>query len=249
MRRREIKKFGIILGMVVLGLIIICCLGLAQNKNINSKAESLNFNVKEDSLEYILNNAEEVTIEKKILSLKKKYYIKVDDVLVGEVTGKFITAFGDKLTMTDVNGNVVKSEYQIKRLGLTQRESFNVSLDRLAEIVDANDVTTGYIGEEKIKDLFKLKHTQYFYDSSKTKIGSAEPSRIFLCKDYDIFDTEGNIVYRVDGNIFSLSNKSTIYKTGESEIEMADVIFYTIIENSIIDSKTSSSDSSSQKKN
>ena len=36
MRRREIKKFGIILGMVVLGLIIVCCLGLAQNKNINS---------------------------------------------------------------------------------------------------------------------------------------------------------------------------------------------------------------------
>ena len=220
-----------------------------MDKLFDKKSSDL-FDIKKQSLEEILDNTSTINLEKQIFSLKKHYYILVDDVVVGEVTGKVFPIFGDTLTLTDTKGNIIKTEYQVKRLGPTHNKTFNFSLSRLAEIHDSNGNINGYIGEEKLKDFFKITHRQYFYDKDMNKIASAKPDFFMLCKDYKISDINNNVDYIIDGNIFSLSSKSTIKVNDDSEISQEDAIFYNIIENSILDGATkgSSSSSSSKKK-
>lgn len=231
-----IKKTYIVLGLIALIIAGILAINIPQNNRLSKTFDS------DISLSTLLNDAKEIKIEKKIFSLKKHYYILIDDVVVGEVTGKVFPIFGDKLTMKDVNGNIIKSEYQVKRLGFSEKNGFNISLNRLAEIVDSSDNTTGYIGEEKLKNLFSFNHIQYFYDANKNKNGYAKrDSILFPTKDYTVYNNDGTEAYSIDGNIFSLSNKATITKKDSSNIDIEDVIFYTIIENSIIDYQSASS--------
>lgn len=115
--------------------------GIKSTELINPKAQTF---------EEIMNISNEITLEKKIFSFKKHYYILSDGVLVGEVTGKLFPIFGDTLKLKDINGNLIKKENQIKRLGLTQVKLFNISINRLAQVKDSNGNITGYIGEQKI---------------------------------------------------------------------------------------------------
>lgn len=212
------------------------------------KTSSDLFDIENQSLEEILDEASEIEIQRQIFSFRKHYYISVDDVVVGEVKGRFFTPFGDKLEIFDSKGNVVKTEHQIKRLGPTYGSLFNISLNRLSEISDADGNITGYIGEEKLKDFWRLNHRQYFYDASGKKIGTGKQKFFILCKNYTITNPEGNEAYDIDGNIFSLRSKYIIRKNDKMDIEEEDVIFYTIIENSILDSKNNESSSKSKGK-
>lgn len=214
-----------------------------QMNNLFDKTTSNKFDIKNDSLEDILDNTDSFKIEKQIFSLKKHYYVLVDDVIVAEITGKFFPIFGDTLEMVDANGKLVKVEHQVKRLGPTKDKLFNFSIDRLAKIQDRDGNTTGYIGEEKIKDFFKLSHRQHFFDKNGNKIGKGKQDFIFS-KDLTVSDMNDNIDYIIDGNILSFSSKATITKKDNTEINEEDVIFYNIIEDSI----TNGSSSSSKKK-
>lgn len=225
-----------------------CFIHNNQMDKLFDKKSSELFDIKKQSLEEILDNASIINLEKQIFSLKKHYYILVDDVVVGEVTGKIFSIFGDTLTMTDTKGNVVKTEYQVKRVGPTHNKTFNLSLNRVAEIHDSKGNIDGYIGEEKLKDFWKLNHRQYFYDKDGNKIASAKPDFFIFSKDYKISDLNNNTDYIIDGNFFSISSKSLIKINDDSEISQEDAIFYNIIENSIIDGLAKGSSSSSSKK-
>ncbi|WP_148315471.1 hypothetical protein [Clostridium culturomicium] len=208
--------------------------------------ESTNLvNPNTQSFEEILSSSKEIAMEKKILSIRKHYYIMSDGVLIGEVKGKLFPFFGDVLELKDIHGNIIKKESQIKRLGLTQVKLFNVSIDRLAQIEDSTQTITGYIGEEKLKDWWKIKRIQYFYNSDFEKEGTGKPDSFFLNKDFKIFDNDGEVDYVIDGNFFSPTSNFTLDIIDNSDIAIEDVIFYTIIENSIINSKLSESGSSS----
>lgn len=246
MKQKKVLKVALVLSLIVgIGIFI----HVSQMNRIYKKVYSSTVNVNEEGLEEILDNSSEIRLERKIFSLKKHYYILCDGVLVGEVTGKVLPVFGDILELKDINGNLIKKEYQVKRMGPTNGKAFNLSFDRLAEIKDKDDNVTSYIGEEKIKDLLKLNHNQYFYNSEYGKIGTGKTDFFILCKDYKVYDNDKNIDYVIDGNIFSLASKYTIYKKDSSNIDEEDIIFYTIIENSIINSKiTNSSGSSSSNK-
>ena len=234
-----------IVGLIFLGLFFI---NNSQIDRVSKNNSSKIVNTKTQSLEEILYSSKEIKLEKKILSFRKHYYIFSDGVLVGEVKGKMFPLFGDTLELRDVKGNLIKREKQIKRFGLTQEKLFNVSFDRLAKVEDSNKKLTGYIGEEKLKDFWKVNHILYFYDENFSKIGKARPDFFILSKDYKVFDKDNNIDYVIDGNIFSLTSKYTINIKDNSDIDVEDVIFYTIIENSIINSKTTSSTKSTPKK-
>lgn len=243
------SKIGLTIILLIVFIIGSCLLiHRVQMNSLFKKTSSELFDINNESLEEILDNASTFKIQKQIFSLKKHYFITVDNVVVGEVTGKLLRIFGDRLEMTDAKGNIVKSEYQIKRFGPTNGSLFNLSFSRLAEIKDSAGTVTGYIGEEKLKDFWKLTHRQYFYNKNAEQIGSAKPDFFILSKDYKISDTNDNIDYIVDGNIFSLSSKATITKNENADVDEESVIFYTIIENSIIDSKTSDSSSSDSSK-
>lgn len=232
--------------IIIAGLVLFVFLWhqLQMNRVFGTEASNL-VNPKTQSFEEILSISKEITMEKKILSLRKHYYIMSDGVLIGEVTGKLFPLFGDVLELKDIHGNIIKKESQIKRLGLTQVKLFNISMDRLAQIEDETQTVTGYIGEEKLKDWWKIKHIQYFYNSDFQKEGTGKPDSFFLNKDFKVFDNEGELDYIIDGNFFSPTSKFTLDIIDNSDIEIEDVIFYTIIENSIINSKLSESVSNS----
>lgn len=236
--------------LIIIVLLVLCIFFLHQgqmNRVFGTKSTDL-VNPKTQSFEEILENSQKITMEKKLLSIRKHYYIMSDGVLIGEVRGKLFPLFGDTLELKDIHGNLIKKESQIKRLGLTQIKLFNVSIDRLAQIEDENNNVTGYIGEEKLKDWWKIKRIQYFYNSDYEKEGSGKPDSFFFNKDFKVFDNEDNLDYIIDGNFFSPTSKFTLNIEDSSDIEIEDVIFYTIIENSIINSKLNESSSSNSSK-
>ena len=188
-------------------------------------------------------------MKKRLFSFRKHYYILSDVVLIGEVTGKLFPVFGDTLKLKDVNGAVIKEESQIKRLGFTQEKLFNISINRLGKVEDSNGNTTGYIGEEKLQDFWKLKHILYFYDENYNKLGKGIEENLFFNKDYNILDNNKNVDYIIDGKHFSLTDDTTIEIIDSSDIPIEDAIFYTIIEKSISSSKSKSSSSNSGKSN
>lgn len=241
MKKSIFNKITIgIAGLALMSIIGVKC---HQVQKINQMKANYNYQYSDDTtLENILDNSDDFSLQRKFLSFfGKKYYIVVEDVVVGEVTGKFISAFGDKLDLTDAKGNVVRSETQIKRFGPTEGSLFNISINRLAKIKDSNDSTIGYIGEEKLKDLFSFRTILHFYDSEKTELGKAYPSFFTFSKDHKVFDTSDNIDYTIDGRVFSL--KSNISKVdNDTLIDEEDVIFYTIISDSIHREKSNSSD-------
>lgn len=232
--------------IIIAGLILgIFLLHQAQMNRVFGTESTNLVNPYTQSFEEILSSSKEISMEKKILSIRKHYYIMSDGVLIGEVKGKLFPFFGDVLELKDIHGNIIKKESQIKRLGLTQVKLFNVSIDRLAQIEDSTQTITGYIGEEKLKDWWKIKRIQYFYNSDFEKEGTGKPDSFFLNKDFKIFDNDGEVDYVIDGNFFSPTSKFTLDIIDNSDIAIEDVIFYTIIENSIINSKLSESGSSS----
>lgn len=246
---RIVNKFvKVVCGILVFILLWTLVFYIAQKIRIFGKESTDIINPKTQSFEEIIELSDEITMEKKLFSFRKHYYILSDGVLVGEVKGKLFPIFGDTLQLKDIHGNLIKKESQIKRLGLTQVKLFNISINRLAKIEDANGNTTGYIGEQKQNDFWRLKRVQYFYDENHNKEGRAMPDAILFCKDYKIYDEDDNIDYVIDGNYFSPTHKYKIKIKDKSDIDVEDAIFYTIIENSIISSKTKESSSSSNKK-
>lgn len=233
----------------ILILILVCTLGfyIAQRIRVFGTTSTELINPQTQSFDEMIDNSTEITIEKKIFSFKKHYYILSDGVLIGEVTGKLFPIFGDTLKLKDIHGNLIKKESQIKRLGLTQVKLFNISINRLAQIEDSEGNTTGYIGEQKLKDFWRLKRVQYFYDKDHNNLGKAIPDTILFCRDYKIFDNNDNVDYIIDGNIFSPTHKYTITIKDSNDIAVEDAIFYTIIENSIANSKLKESNSKSSK--
>lgn len=220
---------------------------IAQKVRVFGTSSTDLINPKVQTFDEIMTVSNEITIEKKIFSFRKHYYILSDGVLVGEVTGKLFPIFGDTLNLKDVNGNIIKKESQIKRLGLTQVKLFNFSINRLAQVEDGDGNITGYIGEQKLTDFWRLKRVEYFYDINYEKLGKGIPDSIILCRDYKIFDTDNNIDYIIDGSIFSPTHKYKITINDTSDIDVEDAIFYTIIENSIRTDKLKESSSSSNK--
>ena len=220
---------------------------IAQKVRVFGTSSTDLINPKVQTFDEIMTVSNEITIEKKIFSFRKHYYILSDGVLVGEVTGKLFPIFGDTLNLKDVNGNIIKKESQIKRLGLTQVKLFNLSINRLAQVEDGDGNITGYIGEQKLTDFWRLKRVEYFYDTNYKKLGKGIPDSIILCRDYKIFDTDNNIDYIIDGSIFSPTHKYKITINDTSDIDVEDAIFYTIIENSIRTDKLKESSSSSNK--
>lgn len=246
---RIVNKFiKVVCGILIFILLLTLGFYIAQKVRVFAKDSTDIINTRTQSFEEIIELSDEITIEKKLFSLRKHYYILSDGVLIGEVKGKLFPIFGDTLQLKDVHGNLIKKESQIKRLGLTQVKLFNISINRLAKVEDANGDTTGYIGEEKQRDFWRLKRVQYFYDKNRNKEGRATPDAILFCKDYKIYDNENNVDYVIDGSFFSPTHKYKIKIKDKSDIDVEDAIFYTIIENSIINSKIKESSSSSNKK-
>lgn len=169
----------------------------------------------------LLKNAQIIEVSEDPFSANREYDITIDGEEFGEVEGKYFNVTGDVFTLEDEAGNVWGSEKQIKRWG--------VKLNRLAEVMSPEGATVGYIGEEKVKDLFKYGYSFHFYDTAKNEIGHSDQVFFSLTKQYKIKDNNGNLLYKIKGDFLSLVNTYTIEVIDSSVVPVEQAIFLTCI--------------------
>lgn len=173
----------------------------------------------------VLNNTKEIIVTKDLVSLNKSYEISIDGNTFGDVDGKFVNVTGDKLTIKDNKGNIISSEKQIKR--------WNIKLNRLAEVYNDKEEVVGYIGEEKINDMFKLGYNFHFYDKNKNEIGILKQKVLSFLDTFKIYDNSGKLCYEIKANLTLISDKYTITVHDSGTIPAEQVVYLTIILNSI----------------
>ncbi len=139
---------------------------------------------------------------------------------------------GDTFRLMDTNNRLIASKKQIERWG--------IKLNRLAQIYDANQNVTGYIGEQVIQNLFTPGYTFHFYDKNKTEIAVAKQDIFNLLDVFTIKDTQGNLLYTIKQqfNLFGNTYELMLHQTSVVPVEQA--IFLTCILDAI---KTSPSQS------
>lgn len=117
------------------------------------------------------------------------YNIWVDDLVIGRVEGKTITAFGDVFTLTMSDGTVLAYEKEHKKF---------FKLNRSASVYDSENRLTGYIGEEYWEDLFSWSYVFHFYDRNKNEIGTSKKLGKSVWNDHDLYGASGSEDYSID---------------------------------------------------
>lgn len=178
----------------------------------------------EESLQR-LNTAKEISLEENILTYNNSYDVKINDKKFGSINGEYIHFTGDTFTFTNNNDLEIASEKQIKRWG--------IKLNRLAEIYDANGEVSGYIGEEKINDLFKIGYKFHFYDKDKNELGYIKKQYFSILDHFDIYNMENEIVYTIDKDLTMFADRYTIKVIDNKDISADKAIFATAIMHAI----------------
>lgn len=227
------KKFKI---SITLMLLLLTITNITSCSTTNTNQNHLNNNttitdsndIKISEIESSLDklaNAKSITVKKDLISLNNSYSIQIDDEDFGSVSGKYVNITGDKFSLKDLNGNVLLSEKQIKRWG--------VKLNRLAEVYDHNDNIIGYIGEEKIEDLFKVGYTFHFYDKDKNEIASSNQKFFSLLDTFKIYDDNKNLCFEINEEFTLIYEKYTITVHDNSTVSSGEAILLTTILNAI----------------
>ena len=179
-----------------------------------------------------LESATTITVKEKLFTLNESYDIYADNKKVAKVKGKYIALTGDVFTLTDLNGNKIASEKQIKR--------WNIKLNRLAEVFDSSGKTTGFIGEKVLKDLFKFGTTFHFFDINKNEIAECREDVFNFLYKFNIKDNNGTKLYTINQKL-SLASKFEIdVLKNDSAVSVIDAIFVTCIMNEIRQAKEKS---------
>ena len=227
-----IGKKKIIIGIILSSMMFTGCGKTSADKNtttsISTKVEQnkdTSSNSKKQDLLNALNNAKEIEVKEKLVSIGAGYDVYADGVHVGEIKGKYINVTGDVFELKDLDGNVVKSEKQIKR--------WNLKLNRMAEVYDKDKNVSGYIGEEKIKDMFSLGYKFHFYDKDKNEIGYTDQKVLSFTDTFKVYDMDNNLDYIIKGELISLTSSYDIEVNDTSDVKAEDVVFYTAIQNEI----------------
>ena len=188
-----------------------------------------------------LANAKTIKVTTDIVSLNSGHTIYVDDDKFGTINGKYVNITGDKFTFKSKDGTILASEKQIKR--------WNVKLNRLAEVYDFEGNIVGYIGEEKIKDMFKYGYVFHFYDKDKNEIGYTNKQFISLMDTYKIFNMSDELCYEVKENFNLIQDSYDIEVINSNDIPAEQAIFFTSIVNAIRNADTSKKSNKNNKKN
>lgn len=221
----------ILVGIISTGLLTGCGqTNIVETKN-NDKAILYNQSEEEKDLLDILKSSKNIVLEEKFVKAKKDYRIIADGEEVGRISGKYINLTGEVLELSDMEGNVKKIEKQSKRWG--------VKINRMGSIQNVDGSITGYIGEEKIKDMFKIGHRYHIYNSDREEVGTSKEEIFSVTKKMDIYDMDGNIDYEIDKKVLSLTNSFDIKIKDNSNINVEDILFYTVIQNEISNSEES----------
>lgn len=215
------RYFFSIIAIVVILLLVGCS---SEIKDTNDDESSL-----PEDYSSLIEEATTVNVKERFVSLTKTYDVYVDGKEIGSVSGEYVNITGDIFTLTDANGNEIAKEKQIKRWG--------VRLNRLANLMDQDGNTTGYIGEEYFTDFFSLsKYNFHIYDSNKNERGYTQEEIMSLYYEFNVYNAStGEILFNISKQL-DMVDSYKIVKKQDSDISMKDIIFLTCIIDAIEDS-------------
>lgn len=223
------KKIIILTLIAAFSTSLISCTKINKNTTIVDNTVNSNEEITAGIAIDMLNNAKKISVINNIISLNNSYDIYTDGNKVGTIEGKYINITGDKFVFKSKNGEIIGSEQQIKRWG--------VKLNRLAEIYNNLNDPIGYIGEEKIKDLFKIGVKFHFYDKDKNEIGYTDKPMFSIIEHFKILDSNNNLLYKIDKRVFSVSDTYDIEVINNKKVPVEQAIYITAIINAINKSK------------
>lgn len=225
----------IITGIIVCTLSIgfIGCDEPVQNSNENivasqQQVEKDNSKSIEDSFKK-LNEAKKISIEENVFAINNSYNVYLDKEKFGTISGNYINITGDRFSFKNKDGLEIASEKQIKRWG--------IKLNRLAEVYNYNGDVSGYIGEEKIEDYFKIGYKFHFYDKDGNELGYIRKQYFSILDHFDIYNIKNEIVYTVDKDLTIVADKYKINVIDNKDIPVDQAIFATAILHAIEQSK------------
>ena len=221
------KKIKEILAIVLIISLLSSFAGCSGNSEGYLQRTS---SVEKDNTDYlsVINKTASVKVEEAYYSFSKSYNIYVDDKKIATITGEYVNYDGDVFTLKDVNGKVLAKEKQIRRYGMR--------LNRLAHVMDANGKTTGYIGEDLIRDWLAWdKYKFHIYDANEKELAYTKEILWSTYNDFEIYDSNTSI-YSIREQ-WSWVDTYLITKNEESNIKMTDVIFLTCIIDAIRDAE------------
>ena len=171
-----------------------------------------------------------IRVEAGFHTFGRSYKIE-NDGKKGAIEGKIITTFGDAFTLT-FDGKNLGYEKQIKRWnGLRD-------INRVAVIHDSNNVVTGYLGEQIIKDAFNPGFLFHIYDANKNEIGYSDQQVFSLLKKNAIYNKNKVKEYEIKQNFTFWFNEYIITcLVDKPTIKPEIVIYLTTIEDAIIDAE------------
>ncbi len=174
-----------------------------------------------------IENASEIKVCESELSIGKKYTIYADDEKVGIIEGEFLKIGGDTFTFTDIYGNRLYYEKEVKRWG---------RLNRSAVVYDNNDNLLGYIGERTDTKLFTIGHFFHIYDESQNEIGVSDEENFSFTKETNMYNIDESIAFTSSKKFMSLQDEYTISVIDNSSVPSYMAIFTTCVIDAISDS-------------
>lgn len=211
----------------------------SDNKQQQQEAIKEENNIIQEEL-FKLTNAKTIKVTTDIVSLNSGHTVYINDEEFGTINGKYINVTGDKFILKSKDGTVLASEKQIKR--------WNVKLNRLAEVYDFEGNVVGYIGEEKIKDMFKYGYVFHFYDKDKNEIGYTNKQFISLMDTYNIYNMSDELCYKVKENFNLIQDSYDIEVINSNDIPAEQAVFFTAIVNAIRNADTNKKNNKNNKK-
>ena len=231
MKKKKKKAFTLIELLIILVIIGILVGFIGTCAKIFGSGSNKGRTTGPSPYEDKLMGAKEIEIREKTLHLGKYYEVYVNGVKVATVTGKKIKGFtGDVFTLTTTDNKILGSEKECKRF---------LKLNRAAICYDGNKKITGYIGEERLRDLLSWSYVFHFYDSNKHEIGKSKKLGKSIWNRHKLYDNQDNEDYDIDKKIGSLVSGADKYILTrldfESSIPLEYAIFIVCIEDAIAD--------------
>ena len=166
-----------------------------------------------------INNANEITATKSLLSWGDEWVIEADGNKVGTVTGQALYSIGDVYSLTTVSGNLVASE--------TEELS---AITHTATLYDWNNKETGRL-EERLVTLtptVDIIHTTS--SGSNETVGTSTTAFASLTHQTTVTDNTGAVAWETERAMFALQTTITITRnTAGGTVTGIDALMVTLM--------------------
>lgn len=174
-----------------------------------------------------LNNAQEITLKKKPISVGDHWTVSADGKTVAEIEGEVFYMFGDTYSMFSNNENLVGLE----------TEEFLVA-DRGSKTYDYNGEQRGHIDQK----IISVGYDFSIYENDK-KVGKVR-QKLSLGLQADVKNTNDKVEYSVKKSVFSIGSEIIVKKEStnkEPKIDAIDVVWASVMMSEIHDADSDSS--------